>query len=486
MIKGVKYTKLSKGRLREGQPLSMRASGRPTGKRPFNTGIEGSKELNYLRKALTALGGKEVDQYATVNGVYTRGGSSHNQMWHDTVEVWEFSDHDYDVRTQVLDECMHGTVQINKKGEVSYEFKLDFGHPFTKSLQKIFKRAGLGEFGMNQTKDEAKANSNTESDYRLKDEDGYSEETPFDYVAGKLSISEAAVAFNKLVKILSSANASYNEVKDLSPEEYWIKKGQIADPNGMLVKFEIIRDSDGSAYVEGDFDNETIRVGEAGQDNMDEHSARGAIEEICNILDMMGSHSDGSPEFGDALIGMPKSPASDVNGFKEVLEKLVDNINREIDSYNNMLSDDEAEELWWDNVAINFESEEAVMNDARAKKVAKMEANAERDAKHRYESVMRHIRSIKESSQWNRETNPYAKAAFDAVFNLIDSSYIDVDEAEDDQVEAEYRAENNEMFQQVLQGIYHALEQFIPQVNEIFGPDGLDIIFGDELYDLSI
>ena len=53
-------------------------------------------------------------------------------------------------------------------------------------------------------------------------------------------------------------------------------------------------------------------------------------------------------------------------------------------------------------------------------------------------------------------------------------------------VEEEYRAENNEMFQQVLQGIYHALEQFIPQVDEIFGPDGLNIIFGDELYDLSI
>lgn len=104
----------------------------------------------------------------------------------------------------------------------------------------------------------------------------------------------------------------------------------------------------------------------------------------------------------------------------------------------------------------------------------------------KYESVMRHIRSIKESSQWNRETNPYAKAAFDAVFNLIDSSYIDLDQAEDDTMEEEYRAENNEMFQMVLQGIYHALEQFIPQVNEIFGPDGLNIIFGDELYDLSI
>ena len=56
----------------------------------------------------------------------------------------------------------------------------------------------------------------------------------------------------------------------------------------------------------------------------------------------------------------------------------------------------------------------------------------------------------------------------------------------DDMTEEEYRAENNEMFQMVLQGIYHALEQFIPQVNEIFGPDGLNIIFGDELYDLSI
>lgn len=111
---------------------------------------------------------------------------------------------------------------------------------------------------------------------------------------------------------------------------------------------------------------------------------------------------------------------------------------------------------------------------------------AANDAAHRYESVMRHIRSIKESSQWNRETNPYAKAAFDAVFNLIDSSYIDLDQAEDDMMEEEYRAENNEMFQNVLQGIYHALEQFIPQVNEIFGPDGLDIIFGDNLYDLSI
>ena len=107
-------------------------------------------------------------------------------------------------------------------------------------------------------------------------------------------------------------------------------------------------------------------------------------------------------------------------------------------------------------------------------------------ANRKYESVMRHIRSIKESSQWNRETNPYARAAFDAVFNLIDSSYIDLDQAEDDEMEEEYRAENNEMFQQVLQGIYHALEQFIPQVNEIFGPDGLNIIFGDELYDLSI
>lgn len=109
-----------------------------------------------------------------------------------------------------------------------------------------------------------------------------------------------------------------------------------------------------------------------------------------------------------------------------------------------------------------------------------------RESKRKYESVMRHIRSIKESSQWNRETNPYAKAAFDAVFNLIDSSYIDLDQAEDDMMEEEYRAENNGMFQMVLQGIYHALEQFIPQVNEIFGPDGLNIIFGDELYDLSI
>ena len=109
-----------------------------------------------------------------------------------------------------------------------------------------------------------------------------------------------------------------------------------------------------------------------------------------------------------------------------------------------------------------------------------------RESKRKYNSVMRHIRSIKESSQWNRETNPYAKAAFDAVFNLIDSSYIDLDQAEDDMMEEEYRAENNEMFQMVLQGIYHALEQFIPQVNEIFGPDGLNIIFGDELYDLSI
>lgn len=107
-------------------------------------------------------------------------------------------------------------------------------------------------------------------------------------------------------------------------------------------------------------------------------------------------------------------------------------------------------------------------------------------ANRKYESVMRHIRSIKESSQWNRETNPYARAAFDAVFNLIDSSYIDLDQAEDDMMEEEYRAENNEMFRQVLQGIYHALEQFIPQVNEIFGPGGLNIIFGDELYDLSI
>ena len=107
-------------------------------------------------------------------------------------------------------------------------------------------------------------------------------------------------------------------------------------------------------------------------------------------------------------------------------------------------------------------------------------------ANRKYESVMRRIRSIKESSQWNRETNPYAKAAFDAVFNLIDSSYIDLDQAEDDMAEEEYRAENNKMFQKVLQGIYHALEQFIPQVNEIFGPDGLHIIFGDELYDLGI
>lgn len=106
--------------------------------------------------------------------------------------------------------------------------------------------------------------------------------------------------------------------------------------------------------------------------------------------------------------------------------------------------------------------------------------------KRKYESVMRHVRSIKESSQWNRETNPYARAAFDAVFNLLDSSYIDLDDAEDDMMEEEYRAENNEMFQMVLQGIYHALEQFIPQVNEIFGPNGLDIIFNDELYDLSI
>lgn len=109
-----------------------------------------------------------------------------------------------------------------------------------------------------------------------------------------------------------------------------------------------------------------------------------------------------------------------------------------------------------------------------------------RESKRKYESVMRHIRSIKESSQWNRETNPYAKAAFDAVFNLIDSSYIDLDQADDNMMEEEYRAENNEMFQMVLQGIYHALEQFIPQVNEIFGPDGLNIIFGDEIYDLSI
>lgn len=109
-----------------------------------------------------------------------------------------------------------------------------------------------------------------------------------------------------------------------------------------------------------------------------------------------------------------------------------------------------------------------------------------RESKRKYESVMRRIRSIKESSQWNRETNPYARAAFDAVFNLLDSSYIDLDDAEDDMMEEEYRAENNEMFQMVLQGIYHALEQFIPQVNEIFGPNGLDIIFNDELYDLSI
>ena len=115
-----------------------------------------------------------------------------------------------------------------------------------------------------------------------------------------------------------------------------------------------------------------------------------------------------------------------------------------------------------------------------------MGARKRRESKRKYESVMRHIHSIKESSQWNRETNPYARAAFDAVFNLIDSSYIDLDQAEDDEMEEEYRAENNEMFQQVLQGIYHALEQFIPQVNEIFGPDGLNIIFGDELYDLSI
>ena len=109
-----------------------------------------------------------------------------------------------------------------------------------------------------------------------------------------------------------------------------------------------------------------------------------------------------------------------------------------------------------------------------------------RESKRKYESVMRHVRSIKESSQWNRETNPYAKAAFDAVFNLIDSSYIDLDQAEDDMMEEEYRAENNEMFQMVLQGIYHALEQFIPQVDEIFGPEGHNIIFGEELYDLSI
>ena len=119
-------------------------------------------------------------------------------------------------------------------------------------------------------------------------------------------------------------------------------------------------------------------------------------------------------------------------------------------------------------------------------KIQEMNDEQYTESKRKYNSVMRHIRSIKESSQWNRETNPYAKAAFDAVFNLIDSSYIDLDQAEDDMMEEEYRAENNEMFQQVLQGIYHALEQFIPQVNEIFGPDGLNIIFGDELYDLSI
>lgn len=487
---------VSKGRLREGQPLSMRKSGSPSGKRPFDAGVEGSKELNYLRKALTALGGKEVSQYATNNGVYTRGSSGGGHINEYTVEVWEFATSDYAERIPTLGECMHGTVNIQKSGKVYYEFRLDFGHPFTKSLQKIFKRAGLGDFKMTPTGESSSDNYNKSYYYEV---DGVpSEDTPFDSVEGGLDLSEAAVAFTKLVNILKSANASYKEVMDLDPEAYYIAKGQIPDPNGMVVHFVISRDSDGSPYVEGSFDNDSIYVIDSmyPEDNdVKTFSARGALEEICILLDSIGSwsvrsplenHHGGSPDFGNALRGMPKSPDSDVKSFKELLKQLVNNINEEIDRYNNDLDDDEAEELWWDNVTIDFTEEEAIMNPARQKKVTKMQKTAANDVAHRYESVMRHIRSIKESSQWNRETNPYAKAAFDAVFNLIDSSYIDLDQAEDDMMEEEYRAENNEMFQQVLQGIYHALEQFIPQVHEIFGPDGIDIIFGDELYDLGI
>lgn len=490
---------VSKGRLREGQPLSMRASGRPTGKRPFNAGIEGSKELTYLRKALTALGAEEVDRYSGgYNGVYVKGGTKHNQMWSDTVEVWSIKASDrVDGRTQALNNWITGSVHINKKGEVSYEFNVYWGDTFSKSLQRIFKRVGLGNFHVEHVKDERTGNANGESSYST--EDGFSEETPFNYISGTLSLSEAAVAFNKLAKVLSAANASYENTKAISdtPEHYFTAKGEIADPNSMEMPFKINRDSDGSTYIYGcaapsgeeDGEFKVVLGPEQGDWTNEVTTGDDLLDAIVDILNDEYCNMGKDPNYNKATSISVGGRFKSFEAIRGALEDIVTEVDRVIEDFNAVLSEDEYEDYYTDTLELDCDGpyeQIFLANDARKKKLAKMSKNAANDAAHRYESVMRHIRSIKESSQWNRETNPYAKAAFDAVFNLIDSSYIDLDQAEDDMMEEEYRAENNEMFQNVLQGIYHALEQFIPQVNEIFGPDGLDIIFGDNLYDLSI
>lgn len=483
-------------RIREGMPLKNR-NNKPTGKRGFSANVD-QMELRMLHKAMEACGGKEADDYADVlNGTYRT-----KAKFSDTVEYWKFSTSERDARLPILGEAYNGTVNIDQGGKVYISLSLDYHSVMNKSIQKIFRRAGF-ELKVGKEPRTEGGERKEIDDYQWKEN---REEAPVQEINMEVSIREAAIMFSKLAKILKAANPSYRETLAISgsDEEYYRAKGEIA--GDVTVDFEICRDTDGSAYVTGtllknEYNNWTAIIAEddnIADDGEYHETMRGSVEAIVEIFDRMASNYD--TYFRPSRVLRDWSRTLDVKNLekaKSILNNLVDELNAAIDDSNRQLeaemeNEDDELEGWWDNIYIEFkapEEDEQLMNDNRKKKVAKMQKQKEYDDAHRYESIMRRVKALKESSQWNKEKDPIARAAFDAVFAVLDSNFIDVNDLKypyDDEMEEEYAAENDAMLKNALQGIYHALEQFIPQVNDIFGPDGLDIIFGDEVYGLGV
>ena len=79
------------------------------------------------------------------------------------------------------------------------------------------------------------------------------------------------------------------------------------------------------------------------------------------------------------------------------------------------------------------------------------------------------IKESAPSNPWNKETTPLGKMAFDAVFDIMENNIdweLDDFDADTEKVEAE-----RNKFYQVMQGIYHAVEQFTPEVEDFMNTE---------------
>lgn len=187
--------------LKEGIPYNDRDKS-VSSKRAFKADVN-KTAVRLFHKALEEFGARDA---TTLD--YKKNGDE--KLTRGVVEFWKIGGRDKGI--PILGTDVFGEVIVYSNGQVYYRIKAAFGDPMSKSLQRIFSRAGfkLTSEGFEGDYEDPSAITNL--------------------VEGSLDISRAAVAFNNLNKIIKKANPSYKDTLAISrgsAEDYYRAKGKL-------------------------------------------------------------------------------------------------------------------------------------------------------------------------------------------------------------------------------------------------------------------